>query len=107
MMNRLLFYLQLGWLDLIRLWPATRQHILIVTGICLPILLLLGLKRGHVAELQKELLKSPTGRQIIFWSAQRGELLSANSLERLTKELHKIDIAIPDTQRVCNLQGKT
>ncbi len=107
MMNRFLFYLQLGWLDLIRLWPATRQHILIVTGICLPILLLLGLKRGHVAELQKELVKSPTGRQIIFWSAQRGELLSPNSLERLAKELPKIDLAIPDTQRVCNLQGKT
>ena len=105
MIKRLFFYLQLGWLDMVRLWPATRQHILIVTGICLPILLLLGLKRGHVAELQKELVKSPTGRQVIFWSAQRGELLSPNTLERLCVELPKVELAIPDTQRVVQLQG--
>lgn len=106
MIHRLFFYLHLGWLDLIRLWPATRQHILIVTGICLPILLLLGLKRGHVAELQKELVKSPTGRQVVFWSAQRGELLSPTTLERLQGELPRAELAIPDTQRVVHLQGQ-
>ena len=106
MIKRLFFYLQLGWFDMVRLWPATRQHILIVTGICLPILLLLGLKRGHVAELQKELVKSPTGRQVVFWSAQRGELLSPSTLEQLCSELPNVELAIPDTQRVVQLQGK-
>lgn len=68
---------------------------------------LVGVETGPCCGTTKELLKSPTGRQIIFWSAQRGELLSPNSLERLTKELPKIDIAIPDTQRVCNLKGNS
>ncbi len=102
-MKRLFYYFQLGFLDLIRLWASTQQQVIIVTGICLPILLLLGLKRGHVAELEKDLVTSPTGRQVILWAAQKGDLLSPQLVTQLEKQLPDVDIIIPDTQRVVNL----
>ena len=75
-MKRWLFYNSLAWHDIIRLWRSTQQQVVIVTGICLPVLLLMGLKRGHVAELRHDLVTSPTGRQILCWSAERGKLLA-------------------------------
>ena len=102
-MKRMLYYIQLGYLDLVRLWSSTQQQVIIVTGICLPILLLLGLKRGHVAELEKDLVTSPTGRQVILWAAQKGDLLSPDLVKKLEKQLPEVDIIVPDTQRVVNL----
>ena len=81
-MRTWLFYTQLAVQDLVRLWGATQHHVIIVAGICLPILLLLGLERGHVADLRRDLLTSPTGRQIVFWSAQQGDLLDREAISR-------------------------
>ena len=95
------YYCKLAVLDFTRLWSTTQHHVVIVAGIVLPILLLLGLKRGHVAELRDELLRSPTGRQVTFWSGQRGELLKNDSLNRLESELQGVEIVIPEVDRVC------
>lgn len=102
-MRRWLFYFEIGWRDLVRLWPTTQHHVIIVAGICLPILMLLGLKRGHVESLRQDLITSPTGRQITFWSAQKGELLRRTTLDRLTGELPSVDVVIPETQRLVRL----
>ncbi len=103
MMRRWMFYLRLGWLDLVRLWPTTRHHAIIVAGICLPILMLLGIKRGHVAELRRDLVTSPVGRQVTFWSARKGELMDRAAVARLSEELPSVDVIIPETQRVVRL----
>ena len=103
MTRRWMFYLQLGWLDLIRLWPTTRHHAIIVAGICLPILMLLGIKRGHVAELRRDLVTSPVGRQVTFWSARKGELMDRAAVARLSDDLPSVDVIIPETQRVVRL----
>jgi hypothetical protein len=100
------FYHRLALQDLFRLWSTTQHHVIIVAGICLPILLLLGLKRGHVAQLREELLTSPSGRQVVFWSAQQGELLSSNRIVELQKELVGTDIIIPEQQRLVRIEGK-
>ena len=102
-MRRWLFYFEIGWRDLVRLWPTTQHHVIIVAGICLPILMLLGLKRGHVESLRQDLITSPTGRQITFWSAQKGELLRRTTLDQLTRELPSVDVVIPETQRLVRL----
>ncbi|MFO1063102.1 MAG: FtsX-like permease family protein [Pirellulales bacterium] len=99
-MKRWIYYLSLAWKDVLRLWRATYHQIVIVTGICLPILLLLGLKHGHVEELRKELVRSPSGRQIVFWAAQKGELLTQSMLEELGNEIPGSPTIIPETQRV-------
>ena len=104
-MKRMWYYIDLAVCDLIRLWPGTQHHVVIVAGICLPILMLLGLKRGHVETLRKDLVTSPTGRQVTFWSAQRGELMSRSAIDRLATEIPRIDSIIPETQRVVRLRA--
>lgn len=100
MLARFRYYTSLAISDLIRLWSSTQHHVVIVAGICLPILLLLGLKRGHVEELRRELMTSPTGRQIVFWASQEGELLNASGLDTLQARLDGAELMIPDQQRV-------
>lgn len=100
MLARFRYYTSLALRDLVRLWSSTQHHVVIVAGICLPILLLLGLKRGHVEELRRELMTSPTGRQIVFWASQDGELLDAEGLDTLQKNLVGAELMIPDQQRV-------
>lgn len=104
MISRWLFYIRLGWLDLVRLWPTTQHHVIIVAGICLPILILLGLKRGHVAELREELVTSPSGREVTFWSAQKGELMDRNAVAKLERELPAVEVIIPEKQRIVRLR---
>jgi hypothetical protein len=102
-MRRWFFYHLLAWYDIVRLWATTQHQVVIIAGICLPILLLLGLKRGHVAELRKELLTSPSGRQIVFWSAQGGELLDASVLEELAQKTPHAEVIIAETQRLVDI----
>ena len=100
MLARFTYYTSLALRDLVRLWSSTQHHVLIVAGICLPILLLLGLKRGHVEELRRELMTSPTGRQLVFWSSREGLLLDAAGIETLQASLPGAELMIPDQQRV-------
>ena len=102
-MRRWWYYHLLTLLDLVRLWPSVQQQVIIVAGICLPILMLLGLKNGHVAELRKELLTSPTGREVVFWSAQHGELLRPSTVDSFGEALGGVDLIIPELHRVVSL----
>lgn len=102
-MTRWAYYFKLAALDFSRLWASTQHHIIIVAGIVLPILLLLGLKRGHVAELREELLRSPTGRQVTFWSGQQGDLLRTDSLRNLQADIKGVEIVIPEIDRIVEL----
>ncbi len=99
-MKRLSLYSGLALKDVLRLWSATQIQIVIISGICLPILILLGLKNGHVADLREELATSPTGRQVLFWSAQGGDLLSDSVLENIKGSIENTDLIIPESQRL-------
>ena len=105
-MRYLWIYLQLALRDLLRLRDASRRHVVIVAGISLPVLLLVGLKNGHVASLRDDLLKSPVGRQIILWSAQSGEFLEDTSIATLYEEFPQIELVVPDTQRVAQVKAR-
>lgn len=102
-MTRWAYYCKLAVLDFTRLWASTQHHIIIVAGIVLPILLLLGLKRGHVADLRKELLRSPTGRQVTFWSGQQGDLMRLDSLQALQADVPGVELVIPEINRIVDL----
>ena len=58
------FYLNTGWLDTKRAVNQLMVNAIIVVGICLPLIVLSGLKRGLVAQFQKDLQKSPTARRV-------------------------------------------
>ncbi|MDA7884785.1 hypothetical protein N9B23_00275 [bacterium] len=100
MMKNLSLYFDLAVKDVFRLWSATQLQVIIVAGICLPILLLIGLKNGHVAELRKELLTSPVGRQVIFWSSQSGDLLTDEVLTGIENSVTNTALIIPESQRL-------
>ncbi len=97
-------YLGLAWKDVLRLWSSTQLQIIIIAGICLPILLLLGLKRGHVADLREELVKSPSGRQVIFWTSNETNFLSDEKLAELKDSIESVDLIIPESQRLLFFQ---
>lgn len=99
-MKNLSLYFDLAVKDVFRLWSATQLQVIIVAGICLPILLLIGLKNGHVAELRKELLTSPVGRQVIFWSSQSGDLLTDEVLTGIENSVTNTALIIPESQRL-------
>lgn len=105
MISRWIYYFGLAIRDLFRLWTTTQHHVIIVAGICLPILMLLGIKRGHVEALRQDLITSPTGRQVTFWSAQKGELMDRSSIERLSKELASVEVIIPETQKIVRIKS--
>lgn len=98
-------YASLAVKDVFRLWSASQLQIIIVAGICLPILMLLGLKNGHVAELREDLVTSPTGRQVIFWSAKNGDFLSPEVLADLSSSISNVQVIIPESQRVVFVGG--
>ena len=104
-MKRWLLYHHLTILDVLRLWPTVQHHVIIVAGICLPILLLLGLKNGHVADLREELLRSPTGRQVVFWSGQHGELMSPSTIRQYEEDIPGVDLIIPEVQRLVSISA--
>jgi hypothetical protein len=103
-MRRWAYFGELAYRDFVRLWSSTQHHVIIIAGIVLPLLLLLGLKRGNVAELRAELLKTPTARQIAIWSGLRSDLLmTSSSLESLQRDAPEIEMIIPDSERVMDL----
>jgi len=93
---RWLWYHYLVFVDTFRRLRLLSLHVCIVAGICLPILILRGINRGHVADLRHSLETSPVGRQVTFWSAQRGPILDDHLLEKLHREIAGVEIIIPE-----------
>jgi ABC-type lipoprotein release transport system permease subunit len=68
------------------------QQVAIVSGICLPILLLLGLTNGHINELYRQLEESPTGCLIKFFIP-----LNSKEMNVLQQALPELTALLPDT----------
>jgi ABC-type antimicrobial peptide transport system permease subunit len=92
MFDRLQYYLELTLFDLYRLHSATVQQVAIVSGICLPILLLLGLTNGHINELYRQLEESPTGCLMKFFMP-----LNSKEMNELQQALPELAALLPDT----------
>jgi len=102
--ERWLYYHWLVVLDLWRLRRSFLLHVVIVAGICLPILILGALKRGHVAQLREDLVKSVTGRQVIAHAAQNGRMLESAHLSDFRRDLPNVEIILPEAFRPVLLQ---
>lgn len=70
-----------GLKDAYRARSLLAANILVVSGICLPILLLLGLKRGLIAQFRDDINKSPTARLITTVGAQADKQFSLENRE--------------------------
>ncbi|MDB4864291.1 hypothetical protein OAI33_13460, partial [Pirellulaceae bacterium] len=105
-MNKLSTYTRIALLDLIRLWKSTQHHVVIVAGICLPLLLLLGIKSGFIEEMRKELLSSPKGREITFWAMDSTQFIQADSLDQLKSEINEIEVLVPEVNRIVGISNE-
>ena len=74
-------------------WPLL-ANMSIVAGICLPILLLLGLNRGLVEQFRQDILKSPTACEIRV-TALRETALLTEAREHELENLEDVDKVIP------------
>lgn len=92
MFDRLRYYTELTLFDLYRLRFAMVQQVAIVSGICLPILLLLGLTNGHINELYRQLEESPTGCLIRFFMP-----LNSTEMNKLQQVLPELTALLPET----------
>ena len=104
-MSKLGTYTRISLLDLVRLWRSTQHHVIIVAGICLPLLLLLGIKSGFIDEMREELLASPQGREITFWAMASDQFLRADNLGKLEQDIKDISLLIPEIQRLVRLSN--
>jgi ABC-type lipoprotein release transport system permease subunit len=98
-------YTDLAIKDVFRLWSASQLQVVIIAGICLPILLLLGLKNGHVADLREDLITSPVGRQIVFWSAKQGDFLTKEVMAELQGSIPNVAMVIPESQKLVFIES--
>ena len=105
-MSKLATYTRISLLDLVRLWKSTQHHVVIVAGICLPLLLLLGIKSGFIEEMRKELLSSPKGREITFWAMDSTQFIQADSLDQLKSEINEIEVLVPEVNRIVGLSSE-
>jgi ABC-type lipoprotein release transport system permease subunit len=86
---------------------ATQQQVIIVAGICLPILLLFGLTNGHINELRSQLTKSPTGRQVKFGTTRSKpeDALTLKTIYELEKSIPVLEVLIPDIKKIVTLSS--
>ena len=100
--RRAWYYVCLAWFDISRLRSSVWRQVLIVLWICLPILLLQGLKNGHIKELQKAFTESPTGREIQIFPGDCDPITSLR-MSQLQAEIPNIKVLIPDIFRIISL----
>ena len=92
------YFVTLTWTDLIGLPRMLILQTAVLGGIALPILILAGLKRGHVEDLSEQLRTSPTGREIAVRAVMKGRWLTREDVEEFQKSNDRLDVAIPDLQ---------
>ncbi len=108
MLRRLVYYIELAFHDVLRFRSATVLQGLIVAGVCFPILILMTLKRGHVADLRHDLVTSPTGRLVKVFPAAGGEPFTIDQMDGLAQSLGNVEVAIPFARRfvsLCSVDG--
>ncbi|MFB0520839.1 MAG: ABC transporter permease [Desulfatiglandales bacterium] len=94
----------IGCKDVIRSPGAFIASALVVAGICLPLLLLIGLKRGLVRQFAEDINKSPTAREIQLWVVQEKNILTEGSIAELMQEYPAIETVIPGIKKVVKLR---
>jgi ABC-type lipoprotein release transport system permease subunit len=78
-----------------------------VAGICLPLLLLIGLKRGLVEKLIEDIVKSPTSREISLWVVQEKAALTPAAIADLVRQHPGIEMVIPNIKKVVGARHGT
>jgi hypothetical protein len=99
------YYTLLAWRDAVRQRGSMLQFCCIVTGLCLPPLLLLGLSEGIVRDHYARLSQDSGATQIVGWQVSgEGAPLTRSEEERWAAEHPQIVVVIPDITKVVRAQ---
>ena len=94
------------WLGLVEVWrfpAAWFVTSLVVAGICLPLLLIAGLKRGLVTNIENGIKNDPTACQINIWVVREGTALSDKDLRALA-QADGVAAVIPEITKVLTMK---
>src|SRR5437868_13819176 len=95
-MRNLLFYTLLAVRDTLRLRVSLLATLMTVMGICLPLMLLLGLTAGLVKRQEAAMQRSPTACQLSLWVTSGQAAPLSRSVEAQLERAHPgIDLVIP------------
>ncbi|MEO1527436.1 MAG: FtsX-like permease family protein [Planctomycetota bacterium] len=97
------YYVVVAFLDSWRSKTTLFTNATIFTGLCLLILLLIGLKRGLVEQFRADILKSPTATEINWFATHKDLALNESSEQALVESLPGDAIIIPDITRIAQL----
>lgn len=103
----MLFCSKMAIRDTLRLRGALAATTMIVLGICLPLVLLLGLTNGIVRQQEENMLRSPTACQLSLWTtgSTTSPLTRQTEFELCQAQLG-IRVIIPSTKKVVDMQFK-
>src|SRR6266568_7242460 len=100
-MRDMLYYSQIALRDTLRLRGSLFATSMIVLGICLPLVLLLGLTNGLVHQQEETMLRSPTACQMLLWVTGGKAPPFTQSVESQLTESHpEIALVIPSIKKV-------
>src|SRR4051794_24518980 len=92
--------------DTLRLKGPLAASLMIVLGVCLPLLLLQGLTSGEVRQQEARLLASPTATLVQLWTASDRARPLDDAAERDLEESHPgIRLVLRDSKKVLGLRG--
>lgn len=91
---KLAYYIATGLRDASRARRSLLANVFIVAGICLPIILLIGLQRGLVEQFRQNILKNATARQIRVY-VTAGERIGRTREAELQRKIPGVSLVIP------------
>jgi ABC-type lipoprotein release transport system permease subunit len=101
---RLAYFIGTGLRDARRARRSLLANVFIVAGICLPVILLIGLERGLVEQFRQNILKNATARQIqVFVNDVRAERIGLTREEQLRRQIPGVTLVIPEINKQVHL----
>jgi len=98
------YYITIGWRDALRS-RGLLANVLIVAGICLPVLLLFGLQRGLVAKFRADIFKSPTAREVHVHIGRADKVIGRTREAELERTIPGVCLVIPEITKVAELEA--
>src|SRR5205814_9162858 len=100
------FHALLAVRDPLRLRVSLLATLTTILGICLPLVLLLGLSAGLVRRQEEAMLRSPTACQLSLWvTSGQAAPLGQSAEARLEQSHPGIDVVIPEIKKVVDVRS--
>ena len=105
--SRVGYYTSIALKDSWRSRSTLLTNSIVFAGICLLILLLIGLKSGLVSQFREDILKSPTATEGKWFATSADQALDMQGEQRLLEKLPQGSIVIPEIAKIVSIRTAT